>query len=276
MRYFLDDQEVKNISKYGLFLVNIFALGFILLIGIAIYTYSGSFDFFHNYLSDLGRTVVNGNTNSTSSLYFTSAMIVAGILSAIFWFLSMNVIYNSINLPLKFKSPVLAGSVIGFISAIFNVLIGFFPLDTQTQNHYLVGAVFFSLAGLACTLYALFFVYLFFHQKTPEKQVQYSVLSFLIPILFALALAAIINDISAIYIIIIVAILIILNLILVFAFKTIINYLSYIISFSIIVLESLIVILLLSSGIKPIIEVTFILGIVVFIMTNNIRILSIN
>ncbi len=276
MRFFLNDQEVKKFSKYGLFSVNIFALGFILLVGLAFYNYAGSYNFFHNYLSDLGRTVADGNNNSTSSNYFTAAMIVAGILSVIFWFLSMNVIYNSISLPLKFKLPVLLGSIIGIISAIFNALIGIFPLDTQTRNHYLVGAIFFSLAGLACILYALFFVYLFFHHKTPEKKVEYSILSFLIPIVFALALTAIINDISASLIIIIITVLIVLNLLFMFAFKSFIDYMSYIISFSMIVLEVLIVILLIGSGLKPVIEVTFILGIVVFIMTNNIRILSLD
>ena len=273
MRFFLNDQEVRKLSKYGLFLVNIFAVAFILLIGLAIYYYKGNYSFFHNYLSDLGRTVVDGHSNSTSSHYFTAAMITAGILSACFWFLSMNVIYNSIDLPLKFKFPILIGSVIGFISAIFNALIGFYPLDTEQSNHYLVGAIFFSLAGLACTLYALFFVYLFFHYKKPEKKVEYSILSFLIPVIFALVLYAIINDISSFYIIVLLVILVILNLIFMFAFKSFINYMSYVVSFSMLVLESLIVMLLLGAGLQPVIEVTFILGIVVFIMTNNIRII---
>ena len=57
-------------------------------------------------------------------------------------------------------------------------------------------------------------------------------------------------------------------------FKSFITYMSYIVSFSMIVLEALIVMLLIGSGLEPIIEVTFILGIVAFIMTNNIRILK--
>ena len=273
VRFFLNDQEVRKLSKYGLFLVNIFAVAFIILIGLAMYNYKGDYSFFHNYLSDLGRTVVNGHSNSTSSHYFTAAMITAGLLSACFWFLSMNVIYNSINLPLKFKLPILIGSVVGFISAIFNALIGFYPLDTQSSMHYLVGAIFFTLAGLACTLYALFFVYLFFHYKNPEKKIEYSIISFLIPIIFSLVLYAVIKDISGLYIIFLVIVLIILNLVFIVAFKTFIKYLSYIVSFSMIVLEALIVMLLIGSGLQPVIEVTFILGIVVFIMTNNIRII---
>ncbi len=265
---------MRKLSKFGLILINLLAIIFIIFILLAIYYYPGQYNFFGNYLSDLGQKMVGGVDNSQSSLLFTSAMITAGILSAIFWFLSQNVIYHSINLPLKYKAPILIGSVIGFISAIFNALIGFFPLDTQPDTHYLVGAIFFSLAGLACTMYALFFIYLFFLQKTPERTIQYSLISFIIPVLFGLALTAIISKVSSIIIVALVTLLILLNLAFMVVFKSFITYLSYILSFSMIVLEALIVLLLIGSGLEPIIEVTFILGIVVFIMTNNIRILT--
>lgn len=274
MQFFLNDLQVKKLSKFGLFLINILSIVFIALIGLAIYYYPSNYSFFGNYLSDLGQKMANGLDNSTSSLLFSLAMFTAGLLSAVFWFLSQNVIYNSIKLPLKYKLPILIGSVIGFISAIFNALIGIFPLDTQPDNHYLVGAIFFSLAGLACTLYALFFIYLFFLHKTPANTIKYSIISFLIPIVFALVLTAFVSQISSLIIIILVTLLVLLNLLFMFKFKSLINYMSYIVSFSMIVLEALIVMLLIGSGLEPVIEVTFIIGIVAFIMTNNIRILK--
>jgi hypothetical protein len=274
MKFFLSDEQVKNVSKYGLFLINIIALGFIILIGLAIINYPGNYDFFTSYLSDLGQKMADGFDNSTSSLLFTTAMILAGILSALFWFLSQNVIYHSFDLPLKYKVPILIGSVIGFISTFFNALIGVFPLDTQQQNHYLVGAIFFSLAGLACTLYALFFIYIFFLDKKPDRVIEYSLASFLIPIIFALILTGFISQIPSYVIYILIAFLILLNLLFMVVFKSFITYLSYIVSFSMIVLEALIVMLIIGSGLKGIIEVTFIIGIVAFIMTNNIRLLK--
>ena len=274
MRFFLKDNEVETLSKYGLFLINFLAVVFIALIWLAIHSYPGNYNFLSNYLSDLGRKTVGGYDNSTSSMYFTLAMIFAGIIGIIFWLLSQNVIYLSdIEIPFKFKYFVLIGSIIGFISAIFNILIGFFPLDTQQQNHYLVGEIFFSLGGIACTLYAIFFIYLFFYHKTDSKVFEGSILSILIPIAFAFLLLGYINDISEYNIILLIILLMILNIIFVFAFMSLLDYLSYIISFSMIVLESIIVMLLLSYGLKPINEVTFVLGIIVFIMTNNIRIL---
>ena len=45
MRFFLKDNEVETLSKYGLFLINFLAVVFIALIWLAIHSYRGNYNF---------------------------------------------------------------------------------------------------------------------------------------------------------------------------------------------------------------------------------------
>ena len=273
MKFVLSDEQVNKYSKFGLIFVGFLSFLFMFLILGAIILFPGEYSFFNSYLSDLGRKMtIEGYNNSTSSLLFSLAMILAGIATGLFWIFSQAVIYHSVPIQLKYKAPILIGSIFGLISAIFNMFIGIFPLDTETTMHYFVGAIFFSSVSIALFFYSIFFIYLFIKDKT-SKLVIYTIISLIVPIGFAMIIIAYLNDIPTYLIMFLVFLFLLVNVIAQMWFKHLVNYLSFIISVSFIILLTLLVLLVIGTGIRPIIEIAFLIGLVAFVMTNNFKIL---
>lgn len=242
----------------------------------AIYFYPDEYNFFTNFISDLGRTVTpNGNNNTISSSIYLVAMVVLGLVSIGFWFFTQNVIYHAFRT--KWKYIVLIGSFSGIISSIAIGLTGFFPLDTQQATHNVLGAIYFGLSGISISLYSIFFIILFFANKDFERFVLYSLLSVIVPVIFAFIIIGILSEISTLYIVFLVSLFLTLAVLFQFAFQSLFSYLSYLISFSMLVLEAILLLLILSLLIiYPVMEVSFVLGMVAFMMINNIRIFQID
>jgi hypothetical protein len=276
MGIFISDERIKKLSKFGQILIGLLSFAVLGLVLLAIYFYPGQYNFFTNYISDLGRTVTpEGFDNSTSSSIYLLAMLMMGLVSLGFWFFTQNVIYHAFTT--KWKYLVILGSFLGMLSSVAIGITGFFPLDTQQSTHNLLGVIFFVLGGIAMGLYAVFFIILFFIDKDIEKLIIYSIISVFVPLIFAFIVIGILDQISSVYIIILVGVLLITNLIFQLAFKSFINYLSYIISFSILVLEFALVLLITSLlTVSAVMEVTFVLGMVAFMVINNVRIFEID
>lgn len=275
MGIFLSDEQIKKFSKWGMILIGFLSFAVLGLIILAMINYPGEYDFFKNYISDLGRKFTEeGYDNSISSSIYMLAMLMLGLVSTGFWFFSQNIVYHVFKT--KWKYLVILGSLSGIISSIVIGLTGFFPLDTASEMHNLLGMIYFALGGIALSLYSIFFIVLFFSNKDDIKVIVYAVISVIIPIIFAFIVVGILDEISTVYIVGLVLLLLIVNVVFLFAFKNFISYLSYLISFSMLVLEVTIVLLVISVGIKPIIEVSFVLGMVTFMMINNARIIELD
>ena len=242
---------------------------FIGIVALSIMIYPGGFDFVNDYLSNLGRTVTKDlDPNPTSSVMFTVAMIFGAIVSLSFWLFSLN-IFNAFYTS-GYKWLPMLGGAIGAVSTPFMALIGVFPVNLEPANHYLVGMIFFSLAGVAMTTYALFFIWLFLSSYSGIKLLVYGAISLLIPLLagFALTFA---SAIPSWIIILIVGSGIVLSLILGTKFPDFDDFLSHIASVTILVLMIAIVVVLFGAGLFPLLEASFILGIIGFMMASHFR-----
>ena len=142
--------------------------------------------------------------------------------------------------------------------------------------HLTVGWIFFILASAACIIYGVLFVYLFLKNKSEEKALFWLIVTVIIMVLVAVVYDLFreqnITDQLVIIIIWLIVVIMFLNLLLMFKFDSLISYLSYFISF--VLITAVIVILLLYAtihGLIPVMEVSFIIVISAFVMTNNLE-----
>lgn len=85
LTFLLKTEINKNFQKIGLSVSLILFFIFIFLIGLAILFFPDKYNFFTSYLSELGvTTTIHGYTNPTSSKFFSFAMIIFGLFSAVF------------------------------------------------------------------------------------------------------------------------------------------------------------------------------------------------
>ena len=279
--FLISDELSDRVSTFAIVIISLLSILFVVLIGLAIHYYPDNYKFFSNYLSDLGMTVTSphGYDNGTSSLIFTLAMFTAGLLFLLFWIISQNVIRFHVPLKPLFKLLIGIASILGIISSFFSASIGIFHYDTDKSMHLTVGWIFFILASAACIIYGVLFVYLFLKNKSEDKALFWLIVTVVIMVLVAVVYDLFreqnITDQLMILIIWLIIVIMFLNLLLLFKFDSLISYLSYFISF--ILITAVIVILLLYvtiHGLIPVMEVSFIIVISAFVMTNNLELLK--
>ena len=279
MTFLLKEKISDRVANIGIGLISLLAISFVVLIGLAIHFYPDNYAFFSNYLSDLGmtRTVPGNFDNSTSSLIFTIAMVVAGLLSLSFWLLSQNVIRFHVGLKALPNLLVEVAAFVGFVSTFFAMAIGFYHYDTNKSMHLTVGWIFFVLASGTCLVYGILFLYLF--MSDTKHQLGYTILTVIITLVSAAGLDLIIKENLTESLLAIVIWLIVfkmvLEIIFSFKFEDAICYLSFLVSFVLIVSIIVIILLYVTIGLQPVMEVTFIVVISAFLMTNNLELIKI-
>ena len=268
MVFFFSDETIQKLSKIGLTIVGLGSIIVVLLLGTALLIYPGGFDFLDYPLSDLGHENANNNDpNPTSSLLFTLAMIFAGLMTIIYWFFSANVIYNKYTTKWKFFA--ILGGLTGVFSSLFLVLIGLFPSDKFVNEHDLVGLGFFVLATVALGLYSALFIIDFLEEYEGTKQMIYILLSFFVPILIGGIIMGIAEQIPTWLIFIFAGIIIIISIFLGWQFPDVSDYLTYILSIIVLVMISATILIVTTIGVIPILEATYVLVMMTFIMTTN-------
>ncbi|OLS24920.1 MAG: hypothetical protein HeimC3_17960 [Candidatus Heimdallarchaeota archaeon LC_3] len=268
MVFFFSDETIQKLSKIGLTIVGLGSIIVVLLLGTALLIYPGGFDFLDYPLSDLGHENANNNDpNPTSSLLFTLAMIFAGLMTIIYWFFSANVIYNKYTTKWKFFA--ILGGLAGVFSSLFLVLIGLFPSDKFVNEHDLVGLGFFVLATVALGLYSALFIIDFLEEYEGTKQMIYILLSFFVPILIGGIIMGIAEQIPTWLIFIFAGIIIIISIFLGWQFPDVSDYLTYILSIIVLVMISATILIVTTIGVIPILEATYVLVMMTFIMTTN-------
>lgn len=281
MVFLISEDLGKRGDRLAIGLISILSLGFIGLIALAIYFYPDTYSFFSNYLSDLGMTVTSPHNydNSTSSMIFTVAMVVVGILSFAFWAVSQNVLRYNVKPKLGKKATalVILGCLLGIASSPFGAAIGFFHYNTDKSMHLTMGWIFFILASGACLIYSVLFIYLF--MSDTSRQNTYTITALIFTVIGAVGLYFMIKDnLASLIMPIIIGFLLlvmVLNVFSYYKFKILISYLSFFVSFIFIVSIIAVLALYFTVGLKEFIEVTFIVIISAFLMTNNLELFKI-
>ena len=147
--------NILVLTKFPLIALSLFS-SFIV---IGIIKYPGStyldnstigYDFFKNFLSDLGRTLTfNGNTNFYSSFFFNNALCIAGLLFSIFYYF----------LPKFFKQEnffkiSIIGSTFGILSCLCFIGTGLTPADLHLDAHIFFSNYLFYLSFPATLIYS--------------------------------------------------------------------------------------------------------------------------
>ena len=114
-------------------------------------THSVGYDFFNNFLSDLGRTVTHGGeSNFFSSFFFNNAMFICGFLFIVFY----------IYLPYFFKDTSLLficsilGSILGTLGSLSFLLVGLTPADLYLKEHIFFANNIFYISFPAALMYS--------------------------------------------------------------------------------------------------------------------------
>lgn len=145
---------------------------FLLLTVIAMFTYPGGlyteevtrhYDFFRNFFSDLGRTIlVDGRSNIVSAILFFLALSIAGI-GLIYFFIAFREFFKNDRTGANLST---AGTAIGVISGLCFVGIAFAPYDLLLDLHFQLVIWAFRTYFIAVGIYA----YVIFRQDIyPRK-----------------------------------------------------------------------------------------------------------
>ena len=143
---------MKNWKKIGGIIGVIGCVQFLIFSTIAMFNYSGGtswnksaegYTFWHNVMSDLGRTVsYSGISNTFSSTIFNSSLIFFGI--------SIIIIYLSIRSLVLTDKFIFFITIIGIISGIGIIGVGFTPDDILSDEHII--AVWIWILSLSTVL----------------------------------------------------------------------------------------------------------------------------
>tara|TARA_B100001123_G_C15345418_1_gene1036823 strand:+ start:6753 stop:7427 length:675 start_codon:yes stop_codon:yes gene_type:complete len=112
---------------------------------------TSGYDFFNNFLSDLGRTITHGGEiNFISAFFFNNAMFISGFLFIIFY----------IYLPIFFKNNSklfiysVLGSVLGVLGSLSFLLVGITPSDLYLKEHILFANNIFYISFPSALIYS--------------------------------------------------------------------------------------------------------------------------
>ena len=108
------------------------------------------YDFFKNFLSDLGRTLTfNGNTNFYSSFFFNNALCIAGILFLVFYYFLPKFFQQE-----NFFKISIIGSTFGILSCLCFIGTGLTPADLNLDAHIFFSNYLFYLSFPATLIYS--------------------------------------------------------------------------------------------------------------------------
>ena len=125
---------------------------FLLLTFLAAMFYPGGYDYFGYYFSDLGAVKArNGEPNLISRSLFSMALTIIAFTLIPFW-LKIHRLFGE---STGEKVLSLLGSTLGLLSSPFTVGVGFFPIDTQLESHFIVTLILVLLFALASLLYSI-------------------------------------------------------------------------------------------------------------------------
>jgi hypothetical membrane protein len=128
------------------------ALQLLLLTSLAAILYTGGYDYFGYYFSDLGRVSArNGEPNPVSSLLFLVTVSVFAVFTIPFWI----TLYSFFRKTTVEKILGLLGSLSGLLTAPLLIGVGIFPMDTRMAEHSFFAAYFFLAIGFALLMYSI-------------------------------------------------------------------------------------------------------------------------
>ena len=108
------------------------------------------YDFFKNFLSDLGRTLTfNGNTNFYSSFFFNNALCIAGFLFSVFYYFLPKFFQQE-----NFFKISIIGSTFGILSCLCFIGTGLTPADLHLDAHIFFSNYLFYLSFPATLIYS--------------------------------------------------------------------------------------------------------------------------
>ncbi len=141
--------DLKDWRRLGCILAVMSAIQFILFTFIAMIFYPGGYSMMDNFLSHLGQTEANGESNSISYFFWTIATIVAGLGLIPFWLVIRSLFTNTRG---KWLSNI--GTGFGAVSSPFLMGVGIFSISTHKDAHGIVTPIFFLLFAAAIAIYS--------------------------------------------------------------------------------------------------------------------------
>ena len=143
------------LTKFPLISLSLFSI--FIVIGIAIYpgsTYlnnsSIGYDFFENFLSDLGRTITfNGESNFYSSFFFNNALCIAGLLFMTFYYFLPQFFLKE-----NYYKISIIGSIFGILSCLCFIGTGLTPADLYLDPHIFYANKIFYFSFPATLIYS--------------------------------------------------------------------------------------------------------------------------
>ena len=141
--------DLKDWKRLGCILAVIGAIQFILFTFIAIIFYPGGYSMMDNFLSHLGQTEVNGESNSISYFFWTIATIIAGLALIPFW-----LVIQTLFTKTRGKRLSIIGTGFGAVSSPFLMGVGIFSTSTHTDAHGIVTLIFFLLFAASIATYS--------------------------------------------------------------------------------------------------------------------------
>ena len=145
------DEEIHNVIHYIIILLG---LSFV----VQMLLYPDAYNFFDNFLSDLGRikTFPLEYPNTYSSPLFTATVTIGGLTFMLFFIFSWYP-FNLLN-PGKRNWLLIIGSISGFLGGVPMILIGWYQLDVNSDRHYFFGYMFFGLLSITMICYSLYLI----------------------------------------------------------------------------------------------------------------------
>lgn len=154
----MDGINITNLKNFNIrkgtiiaFLISVFGpVQFVILTLIAMFTFPRPYQFFGDFFSTLGLTVIeNGTPNDVSSFLFILALTLATISLIPIWILLWKN-FQLTRLETLFST---CGSYLGLLCAPCLTLIGLFPADIELNAHILVTTLFFLFTALGIMFY---------------------------------------------------------------------------------------------------------------------------
>jgi hypothetical membrane protein len=151
----MNEKWFRNLTKTKRFIVLFGVFQFFLLTFTAAFFYSGGYDYFTYYFSDLGTVLArNSQTNTISAALFFLALAIVSITLVPFWFDSFK-FFNQSKAERTLGS---LGSGLGLLCSPLLIGVALFPMDTQLEIHFSLVITHFVLFSFAILFYSIVFL----------------------------------------------------------------------------------------------------------------------
>jgi len=140
-----------NWKRLGAWCGILAGVSFVILTFILMAMYPGGYDFFANYFSQLGLSVINGVDTPLNWFLFAVATTLSGMLSIPFWFAIRTVFTETT--PLRVISGI--GTILGIVAGPCLAGVGIFAGDLYGYQHGMSTILFFLLFAIAIAVYSI-------------------------------------------------------------------------------------------------------------------------